>query len=807
MIWQVLRFGIRTLVKHPGFLVVSVLTLGLGIGANSAIFSVINGVLLRALPYQRPDQLVMVWEASRTQRNNFVSHKNFSDWRAQNQSFALFSAYSARWGGPETILGGTEPTRGNAVSVYRDFFATLGVAPVIGRSFTPEEAKFGSAPVAVVSHRFWQHSLNADPNLTDKKLQIGGLSLHVIGVMPQGFDFPAETDVWLSKEQLSQDNSARSSHNYIGIARLKPNVTLQQAQAEMSTLARHIIEQDTEDKQHDDIAVIAMKEQLTGPIHSALWVLFVAVGFVLLIACANVANLLLARAVGRQKEIAIRTALGASRWQIVRQLLTESLLLAFTGGVIGLGFAYGLVRALLALAPATIPRLNEIGIDSRTLVFTLGTALLTSLLCGLVPALKVSKPDLNGTLKESGRSTNGGSGFARSALVIVEVALTLVLLVGAGLLVKSLWRVLQINPGFNPDATLTMQVSLPSSAYENASRKINFYRQFFERIKTRPGIEAAGMINNLPLGGVDINGQFGVAGRSREQFGYASYRVISPEYFRTMNIPLLKGRYLSEQDNESSEPVAVISQRVAESFFKDEDPLGKRILSVNDTASKEEFEHPERWPLIVGVVGDVKHFGLERRSSADLYFSYAQRPLRIGDMAVVLRTNGDPANFAATVRQVVKDIDPNLPVNFEAMQQIFDRSIANRRYNVLLLGVFAAVALLLAIIGMYGVMSHTVSQGTREIGIRMALGAQASDVLRLVVGQGLVLTTIGIGIGLIGAWGLMRLISTLLFGVTATDPLTFVGVAVLLLLVSTLACVLPARRATKVDPMVALRYE
>lgn len=807
MLWQDLRFGARTLRKHPGFLFISVATLALGIGANSALFSVINGVLLRALPYPEPDRLVMVWEASPTQRSNFVSHKNFVDWRAQSQSFASLSAYSARFGGPETILGGNEPTRGNVVSVYRDFFATLGVAPALGRSFTPAEAELGSTLVAIVSHRFWQRSLKADPNLTDKQLKIGTRSLSVIGVMPPGFDFPTETDVWLSKEQLYQDTNARSSHNFIGIARLKPNVTLPQAQTEMTALARRIVEADPEDKAHNDVGVIALKDQLTGTVQSALWVLFAAVGLVLLIACANVANLLLARAIGRQKEIAIRAALGAGRLQIVRQLLTESLLLALAGAVLGLLLAYGLVQGLLALAPATLPRLNEIGIDARTLLFTLGIALLTSLLCGLFPALKLSRPDLNESLKEGGRHTSSSSGLVRSALVVTEVALTLMLLIGAGLLVKSLWRVLQINPGFSSAGVLTMQVALPSAAYEDASRKINFYRQLFERLKAQPGLEAAGMINNLPLSGIDINGQFGIAGRPREQYGYASYRVVSPEYFRALNIPLVKGRYLSEQDRETTEPVAVISQRVAEQFFKDEDPLGKRILSVNDAFAREEFEHPERWPVIVGVVADVKHFGLERRSSADLYFNYAQRPRRIGDMTLVVRTQGNPANLATNLRQEVKALDASLPVSFEVMQQVVDRSTANRRYNVLLLGVFATVALLLAVIGIYGVMSHTVSQSTREIGIRLALGAQTRDVMRLVVGQGLVLTAVGIGIGLAGAWGLMRLLNTLLFGVSATDPLTFTSVPVLLLVIALAACFIPARRATKVDPMIALRSE
>ncbi|MGH9934875.1 MAG: FtsX-like permease family protein, partial [Blastocatellia bacterium] len=489
----------------------------------------------------------------------------------------------------------------------------------------------------------------------------------------------------------------------------------------------------------------------------------------------------------------------------VRQLLTESLLLALVGGALGLLFAYWLVKTLIAFGPA-IPRLGEIGVDGRTLAFTFGVSLLTSLICGLAPALSVSRPDLNESLKEGGRGASGGSGLARGALVVAEVALTLVLLIGAGLLIRSLWRVMQINPGFNPEGALTMQVSLPASEYSDSARRIAFYRQLFERLKSVPGVEAAGMVNNLPMGGVDINGQFGIAGRSPEQFGYAGYRVVNSGYFHAMNIPLIKGRYFTDQDSEATEPVAVISQRVADTFFRGEDPLGKRVLSVND-APREEFNQVEKWPKIVGVVGDVKHFGLENRTSADLYFCYTQRPRRTGQMIVVARTSGQPAALAATLRQEVKALDANLPVSFEAMEQVFARSTANRRYNALLLGAFAALALLLAVIGIYGVMSYAVTQSTREIGIRLALGAQARDVMKLVVGQGMALTALGVVIGLGAAFALTGLMTTLLFGVQATDPLTFTLVALLLVGVALVACYVPARRATKVDPLVALRYE
>lgn len=807
-LWQDLRYGMRMLAKRPGFTAVVVLTLALGIGANTALFTVVNGVLLRSLPYPDAGRLVMLWEANQGARNIHISHQNFNDWRSQSQSFEYISAHTGRWGGPETVIGGNEPVRAYVVSVYRDFFNVFGVAPMMGRTFSPEESDYGTAKVAVVSHGFWQHSLSASANLTDKTLTIAGMTFNVIGVMPAGFSFPQDTDVWVSREQLFTDNSARSSHNFAGVARLKPGVTLEQAQAEMSAIARRIAEQHPSDKNHDDVAVLTLKDQLTGSIRGGLLMLLVAVGFVLLIACANVANLLLARAVGRQREIAIRIALGAGRYRLMRQLLTESLLLALIGGAAGLLLAYWLISALVTMAPDTIPRLNEISIDSRTLGFTLVVSLVTSLLFGLAPALRASRPNLNDVLKEGGRSgATGGSSVVRSSLVIAEISLTLILLIGGGLLIKSLLRVLEVNPGFNPEHVLTMDVSLPDSEYPDDNRRIAFYRQFFERVKSLPGVEAAGMINDLPMGGIDINGQFGIAGRPIEQAGYASFRVVAPDYFRAMNIPLIKGRYFTEQDSESAEPVAIISQLAADTAFNGEDALGNRVLSTNDAATREDFEHQEHWPKIIGVVADVKHFGLERGSPASLYVCYMQRPKRIGDMTVVVRAKGEPSSLAATVGAQAKAIDKNLPVKFEAMDRVFSRSTATRRYNVILLGTFAGLALVLAVVGIYGVMSYTVLQSTREIGIRVALGAQARDVLKLVVGQGLMLAAAGTVIGIAGALALTRLMASLLYGVTATDPAIFAAVPVSLIIVSLIACYIPARRATKVDPMVALRCE
>jgi putative ABC transport system permease protein len=796
---QDLRYGLRTLLQRPGFTVVAALTLALGIGANTAIFSVINGVLLRPLPYKDPARLVMIWEANNQRSNIHVSHPNFIDWREQSRSFEYISACTGKWGGPITVTGGNEPDRAYAVQVYSDFFTVLGVAPIVGRAFSPEENNPGTIPVVVISYRFWQRRLGADPDLADKRLKVGDTDLNIIGVMPPDFGFPAETDLWLSKGQLGDDTSSRGSHNYLVIARLKPGVSLDQAQGDMSDIAARLERQYPLTNEGMGAAVISLADQIVGSVRPALLVLLAGVGFVLLIACANVANLLLARALARQKEIAIRTALGASRLRIVRQLLTESALLSAIGGALGLLLAYWLVDALVALSPGTIPRIDEVSLDGRTLAFTLSVSMLTSLLFGLLPALRVSKPDLQEALKQGGRTSTGGSRSLRSLLVVAEVALTLVLLIGAGLLIKSFWRLLEVDPGFNPENVLTMQVSLPSSDYKEEHQTVAFYRQLFLRVEALPGVEAAGMINNLPMGGVNINGPFQIEGEA-EMRGYGGFRIVSPGYFRAMSIPVVRGRAFTQEDNERTTPVAIISQRAANAAWPDEDPIGKRIRSSMDNRS-------DVWMTIIGVVGDVRHSGLDVNASAELYVLYMQRPWRARDMTVIVRTTNDTGNIVSALRGEVGAVDRNLPLSFERMEQVFSRSVANRRYNMILLGAFAVVALLLSSLGIYGVMSYTVTQNTREIGVRMALGAQAGDMLKLVVGHGLALALCGVAIGLATAFGLTRLMSSLLYGVAATDVMTFITVPTLLVLVALLACYLPARRATKVDPMVALRYE
>ncbi|HVG20700.1 MAG TPA: ABC transporter permease, partial [Blastocatellia bacterium] len=667
---QDLRYGFRNLLRRPGFTVVAALTLALGIGANTAIFSVINGVLLRPLPYKDPARLVMLWEANSRSRSIHASHLNFIDWRDQNRSFESISACTGRWGGPTTVIGGSEPDRAYAVLVYADFFGVLGVAPQVGRTFSQEENGPGTTPVVVVSHRFWQRRLGAGPDLTDKRLKVGDTDFNVIGVMPPDFSFPAETDLWLSKGQFGDDTSARDSHNFLVIARLKPNVSPSRAQSDMSAVAERLEQQYPLSNKGMGVAVVSLADQVVGSVRPALLVLLAGVCFVLLIACANVANLLLARAVARQKEMAIRSALGASRLRIVRQLLTESALLSAVGGALGLLLAYWLVGALIALSPGTIPRINEVSLDGRTLAFTLCVSMLTSLLFGLLPALRVSKPDLQEALKQGGRTSAGGSSSLRGLLVVAEVALTVVLLIGAGLLMKSFWRLLDVDPGFDPENVLTMQVSLPSFEYKQERQTVAFYRQLLRQIESLPGVEAAGMINNLPMGGLNINGAFQIEGES-EMRGYAGFRIVSPGYFRAMSIPILKGRAFTEEDDERATPVAVISHRVASAFWPDQDPTGKRIRSGMDN-------RPDLWMTIIGVVGDVRHSGLDVNASAELYVLYMQRPARARDMTVTVRTANDTGNIVSALRGEVGAIDRNLPLSFERMEQVFSRSIANR---------------------------------------------------------------------------------------------------------------------------------
>jgi putative ABC transport system permease protein len=793
-----LIFSLRSLLKKPGFAIIAIFTLALGIGANTALFSVINSVLLRALPYRDPDRLVMIWETSQTSQRIHVSHLNFIDWREQSRSFDVMSACSGRWGGPSTVTGGLEPLRAHAVMVYLDFFAALGINASLGRTFLPEDHKLGAAPSVVISHALWQRSLGGDRNLEGKTLKIDGTHVNVIGVMPEGFSFPTETDVWAAKEALFEDTSARSSHNFRVIARLKPGVTVSQAQTEMNAIAAHIEQQHPEMKDKG-AAVISLEDQMVGSARPALMILMAAVGLVLLIACANVANLLLARALSREREIAIRAALGATRFRIIRQLLAESLLLSIAGGALGLLLAYWLVGALISLSPPNIYRIEEVGIDRYALLFTIAVSAATSVIFGLVPALKASRVDLQTALKSASNGIGAESKRMRNALVVVEVTLTVVLLAGAGLLIKSFWLLLQVDPGFRTENVLTIQVSLPRSDYDSESKTIAFYDQVLPRLSSLAGVESVGAINNLPLGGVNINGQVIIEGRPEDP-GYGGFRVVSKDYFRALGIPLLRGRLFSESDDMRSMPVAIIDRSVAEKSWPDEEALGKRIRSSMDRAG-------DVWMTIIGIVGDVRQSGLDSDTYPAIYVPYTQRPYRAREMTIAARATGDYSTLIAAARQQVAEIDKNLPVSFDRLDALLSKSVANRRYNMIMLGIFAALALMLSMIGIYGVMSYSVTQSTREIGIRMALGADQKDVLKMVLTNGMTLSVAGIAIGMGLAAGLTRLMASLLYKVSATDAMVFATAPLLIVAVAFLACWIPARRAMKVDPQVSLRYE
>jgi putative ABC transport system permease protein len=807
---QDLRYGARMLLKKPGFTVIAVLALALGIGANTAIFSVVNTLLIRPLPFRDSDRLVMVWEQNRPRdvHQNVISPANFIDWREQSTVFEDFAAFNdVRL----NLTGGADPVEIPAQRATPNIFSVLGVEPIMGRNFAAEDVAPGTTnPVVIISYGLWQSRFGGEPGIVGKNITLNGTSATIVGVLPAGFQWFIKKssltgnppELWTPIAFAEQDHVRRGRY-MSAVARLKPGVSQAQAQTEMSAISGRLEQQYADFNKGWGTEVVPLREQFVGDIRPALLVLLGAVGFVLLIACANVANLLLARAAARHREIAIRTALGAGRWRVVRQLLTESILLSALGGGLGLLFAWWGIGALIALSPRDLVSLERVSINLPVLGFTLMVSLLTGIIFGLAPALEATRLNTSEFLKEGDKGLAGTkrSRRLRGVFVVSEIALALVLLVSAGLLLKSFMQLQTVNPGFDSEHLLTMRVALPGRKYKEEFQRVAFFKQAIARIGHLPGVDSAGAVSFLPFAGSGSATGFTIEGRPTPAPGevpVTDVRVTDTNYFHTMNIPLLKGRTFTEQEATEQRHVVIINETLARQQWPDEDPIGKRVsIMMSDNPVPSE---------IIGVVGDVKHASLDSAIKAMVYWPHPE--LAHTSMTIVVRTSGDPTSIAAAAGREIQAIDPDQPVSdVRTMKQLLANSVARARFNTLLLGLFAALALVLASVGIYGVMAYSVAQRTKEIGIRIALGAQARDVLRMIVGQGMMLTLAGVCLGLLGAFALTRLMSSLLYGVSTTDPLTFVGVSLLLSAVALFACYIPARRATRVDPMVALRYE
>jgi putative ABC transport system permease protein len=809
---QDLRYSFRRLAKSPAFTGIVVLTLALGIGANTAIFSAVNAVLLRPLPYRESHQLVTIEHLYPSlDLEAPVSVPGFIDYKRKSRSFESM-AVQAAWRANLTDVD--EPVQVQGQRVTGEFFTMLQVPALLGRTLQPGEDTPGREHIAVLSYDAWHRIFGGAPDIVGRSLLLNGESYEVVGVMPSGFrdSFHRNAEIWtplvFQPEQMTDENRTTEFLNLI--ARLRPAVPVEQAAGEMQTIAEQL-KRDYPDNYADNwtLIVTPLSIQATGNVRPALLVLLGAVGFVLLIACANVANLLLARAATRSKEIAVRTALGATRERLLQQLLTESVLVSLAGGVVGLLLAYAGVRALVAADIRNIPRADEIGIDGAVMFFTLGVSILAGVLFGLAPAVHTATPDLHGALKEGGRGTTAdrGSHALRRSLVVTEVALALTLLTGAGLLLKSFARLQQVDPGFEPANLLTFSLALPQIRYPSDTAQIGFFDQVFPAIAQVPGVIAAGGTSVMPFGGSWSTGSFDIEGYEppEDQPGpWGDIRVVSPSFFETLRIPLLRGRYLTDEDRAGSRQVAVIDQEFVRRYWPNENPLGKRFTfgppeGVTDTTQNE-------WIEVVGVVGHTAHEGLDAAPRIQLYLPYRQNGFPF--MQVAVRTRGNPERYVNLVRDAVRSVDPDQPIsNLAQMEELLSRSVGQRRLSMMLLSLFSGIALVLASVGIYGVMSYSVTQRSRELGVRIALGADRTDVLRLVLKQGMGLAVLGIGIGLAAALALTRLIESQLYGVTATDPTTFALVAGVLAATALLANLIPAIRATRLDPAVVLREE
>jgi putative ABC transport system permease protein len=813
--WQDFRYARRVLGKNPGVTAIMVFTLTLAIGATTAIFSVVYGVLLRPLPYSAADRIMAISEVNSKGRPARLADPNFDDFRDQSHSFQSMAKYSAR---VVSISGASQPTRTTVAAVTPEFLSVFGIRPVLGRDFTASDDTKGAAPVAMVSYGYWRQYLGSAQDLSESHLKIDNTVYSVIGVLPSGFRFPDEVDVWFAAD-IEGENLSRTSHNYYGVGRLKDGVGVDQAREDISTIARRIYQASSEKNDYllRDGTVVSLQDYITGTVRTPLLILLGAVGFLLLVACANVANLLLAQASVRERELSIRSALGAGRGRLVRQFLTESFLLSLIGGVLGVLAAMSGVAGLVALAPENLPRLDSVSISVPVLMFAflLSTAVAAGL--GVFTAARATQGDLRKGLAEGGRGQAGSKGSQRvgRAIVASQIAITLVLVIGAGLLGRSLMKVLEVNPGFRVDKILAMDVSLPWAEDSNArSGQGFFFSNLIDRLKQIPGVRSVGAASELPMvaGGLPDGmfllmtqnelpktmGGLRAFDNQKERIGSADFCVATDGYFQVLGIPLIRGRMFEERDGPDAPHVAVISESLARDRWPDQDPIGHTIEFGN-------MDGDIRLLTIVGIVGDTHEYGLDKPPQPTVYVNLFQRPRPV--MTVTMLSDADTASVSSAARSILQELNPEVPASFRTFEQVYSASLGSRKFNVILFGFFGITALLLAAAGVFGVMAYSVSRRTREFGVRVALGATPAAVLGMVLRQGMYTILIGVAVGFVGAFALSRTVSALLFGVTPTDPITFGGVTLLLVAVALLACYIPARRATKVDPMVALRYE